>query len=377
MSDSPSTSPLLPRAFVAFGNKLLVTVYKLLGFAVLALLLAGLVGYLAIFGIYFIHDAWVVPAVISPTDSRVLDLRTRLAHEHSLREKLAADRVELVDLSRRATATSELQRGFAKDIEQAIDRDAKTQQAHAASLDRRRRRQAAAARNITRDLAGHSAHAKKRLDEALEANMISHDEYVRGGLQLVQMQRMELALAQEAADLEGEVESATARAQALQSLANAAARDRSGSGASYEVSRLYREMQQARAAAGRAADEANMHGKRIEALDRAIAQYDEVIETIQSAPILRAAEERVYVGFVPYDNLHEFTPGRELYACTVAALVGCRAIGTVGAILDGEVSVRHPVYNRDVRGQMVALDLDSERWVREPVLHVGRAPLLL
>src|SRR2546421_6390274 len=91
------------------ARKLLVGAYKLAGLAILTAILLGLISYLGLNVFYLFHHAWVRPTVVSPTDSRVLELSSQLAQQASLRDKLRAERASLqanLDDSQRVLAAA-------------------------------------------------------------------------------------------------------------------------------------------------------------------------------------------------------------------------------------------------------------------------------
>jgi len=76
-------------------NTLAVNLYKALGTVLLALILVGLVSYLAMQGFFFVSRGWLTPTVVSPTDPEILQLNAQLAQQAASRDKLLADRREL------------------------------------------------------------------------------------------------------------------------------------------------------------------------------------------------------------------------------------------------------------------------------------------
>src|SRR5882672_6767893 len=93
-------------------NLVVVSVYKIIGFVVLTAILFGLGSYLSLNLFYLFDTSWLAPAILSPTDGRVLQMSAQLAQYSSEREKLVAQRQELmarVDDMRRVAST---QKGF-------------------------------------------------------------------------------------------------------------------------------------------------------------------------------------------------------------------------------------------------------------------------
>jgi hypothetical protein len=114
----------------------------------------------------------------------------------------------------------------------------------------------------------------------------------------------------------------------------------------------------------------------LKSLDEAVGRYDALLASIRSSPWLEAIERGLTVGFVPYENLENAGPGTPLYRCALK-LVWCREAGMVGQVLQGEVTVKHPVRQTMLRGVMVELKLRDDRWARDELLLLGRPPLLL
>ena len=68
--------------------------------------------------------------------------------------------------------------------------------------------------------------------------------------------------------------------------------------------------------------------------------------------------------------------GKALYGCS-AGLIWCRRVGAVVGVVDGEVTVKHPISNELVRGLMIEIDLGEGRWAEEKALYLGKAPLFI
>jgi hypothetical protein len=58
-------------------------------------------------------------------------------------------------------------------------------------------------------------------------------------------------------------------------------------------------------------------------------------------------------------------------------MIFCKKVGTVLDILPGEVQFKHPNKDKQLRGQMVELKLDSTESATDDVLFVGGRPMLL
>jgi len=113
--------------------------------------------------------------------------------------------------------------------------------------------------------------------------------------------------------------------------------------------------------------------QRIESLKLRIKDQDAVVGRLAASPYLKAIENKVTLVFVPNQNLKNIRIGGPLYGCAWG-LVWCHKVGTVKAVLDGEVQDIHPHDESVQRGLMLEVDV-SEWGASEAVLFTGAKPL--
>src|SRR6185295_375960 len=113
--------------------------------------------------------------------------------------------------------------------------------------------------------------------------------------------------------------------------------------------------------------------QRLESLKLRQKDQEAVINRLAQSPYLKAIENKVTLTFVPNQNLKNVRIGGPLYGC-VWGLVWCRKVGTVKAVLEGEVQDVHPHDESIQRGLMVEVDV-SDWGASEAVLFAGSKPL--
>jgi hypothetical protein len=101
---------------------------------------------------------------------------------------------------------------------------------------------------------------------------------------------------------------------------------------------------------------------------------EQQLAVLGNSPLARALHKRIDVVFVPYGNESQFAPGRSLYSCTFTILL-CKAVGTVGDPLPGEVSSVHPFFGKPIRGSFVELNLVNGDAAMREIIHGTRKPL--
>ena len=189
---------------------------------------------------------------------------------------------------------------------------------------------------------------------------------IDGKLQLAQISGSSLALAEKQAELDTRTAELAA---AVAGLAAIVADDPANAPLSYDVLTIKRSYDASKLALAAARDTATM-------LAASLRRQDQLITNLERSAYLRALRDGASVAVVPYDNLANAGKGTALFACRAAMLL-CRRVGTVIEVLPGEVTLRHPHRERQLRGRMIELLLDEPQAARNEVLFLGGAPLWL
>jgi hypothetical protein len=346
-------------------NKLVVSSYKFMGFAILGVILAGLASFIATNLFYLVNASWVTPLVLSPTDPRVLQIDAQLSSEKAARDGVATQRLQLLsqleDARRVQASEQQFQAAFQESMAaEAADRGSQLAQLQhlLGALQRTRAEVAATSKD-------YSAVSKDALKDEYAAGLIGKDEATRGGYELAQMQTANVALHEKHVEIDGRIIELQRAVSAL--------KNRKGA-ASYEVLHMRHEYEQSLLASQKAAGDADAIAKSVAMLDATMAGYDAQIARIARAPYVMAADKSMPTAFVPYDNIGAAKVDDAVFACAAGPLF-CKRVGRVAEVLDGEVIEKHPLHNRELRGVLVRLALDDATAVQHPVLHLHRKPL--
>ncbi|MCW5807626.1 MAG: hypothetical protein KIT31_35045, partial [Deltaproteobacteria bacterium] len=91
----------------------------------------------------------------------------------------------------------------------------------------------------------------------------------------------------------------------------------------------------------------------------------------RASAYLRAVEPGAAVARVPDEHVRDLAAGTRLLACRGNVRGWCRDVGSVVAVLPGEVSFKHPSRDAQVRGRLVEVRLTDPDAVAEAALFVG------
>ena len=352
-------------------NTLAVNLYKALGSALLTLILFGLFSYLGVQVFFFLNRSWVTPTVVAPTDPQILQLNAQLAQQAAARDKLRVDRKELETRLEQAERLVSSEHDFQERFRQALESESRARQERLTQLTALREEYQRTARQISRSNRAYAAMARTRVDALYDMRMVELEERLTADHQLAQMAQSDLSLAQGSADLRTRQDGLRRELDSFNALLQGR-----GEGLTTEMLRLGREYTHSSLELARAESERTHLQQSLGALDEAVGRYDGLLGSIQRSPWMEAIQRGLTVGFVPYENLENAAAGTPLYRCALT-LVWCREVGRVGRVLEGEVTLKHPVRQTMMRGVMVELELGEERWAREQLLHLGRPPLML
>ncbi|MES4787773.1 MAG: hypothetical protein C4294_20400 [Nitrospiraceae bacterium] len=80
--------------------------------------------------------------------------------------------------------------------------------------------------------------------------------------------------------------------------------------------------------------------------------------------------------FVPYENESSAKVGAPVFACYLEVVL-CSKVGSIKAVTGTEERGRHPVFERDIRGFLVELDMTDMSAAKKHSLFFGSRPLLV
>jgi len=357
-------------------NAIAVSTYKLLGSVLLGLILAALVSFLAVQGFFLLSHGWVTPTVVSPTDPQILSLNTQLAAQTSSRDHVLAERRAVENRIHDAERTVAAEHAFQQRFLVALRSERASKDRVAKRLSSLRQEYSRARAEILQSNRAYAGLSRARTDAMYGARLLQQEDKLTINHHLAQLAQSNLSLAQTTVDLETRVDSLHRELAGLTAVQDGMGKDGTPAGITPDVLLLEREythsvLEQARAEATLRSLE-----KDLKALEDVAQRYETLIASLRASPYLRAIEKDLTVAFVPYENLNNAAVGTPLFACA-AKVIWCREVGVVGRVLEGEVTIKHPIRQHMLRGVMVEVKLTDSASAREDLLHLGRAPLVL
>jgi hypothetical protein len=338
------------------SSKLVVSAYRLVGFGVLTLIVVALVAYIASTLFYYGSHTWMVPAAISTSDEKVVQMRSELAAQQNNRDKIAAD---LTGIDKAILAERSFQNEYAKAI--AADIEGRRQ-----SLEQVRMLAGTAA--STRVEIAHanddfSTEEQKRAEEEYKAGLIDRNGMIAHKQQMAGLATTNLGLAEKQADYERQAGELALQTNALETLING----KGGHALSYDVLKIKRDYDASKL-------EVDKDIAERDAMKASLQRVDAIIAGLKKSAYLRALDDQAQVAMIPYANAKNATKGTPVFACKMGPL-WCHKVGTVAEVLPSEVQVTSPRGGKMERGLMVELKLDDVDAAREDVLFTGDKPL--
>jgi hypothetical protein len=359
--------------FANVAAVMLVPVYRLISIVILSAILLGLATYLLLTLFYFFNQSWIEPRIVSPTDAQVLQLSGQLSQGSLLREQLVAQRMDLLVKLRDATRKATDSNQFQKDVKQTAKQVVHDNLNKLASVQDVDRSFKAAAPQILESDKSFASTAIAEADKLYKAHLISEEEWINRKTQVAQLGVSALSLQRSSQEIDGEKN--TLRSE-IDSYSTLVAPGSGQNGLNSDVLQAKRQLTGSQIDEANARDLAAALYKELSMTDDAIARQDHLLLNIQNIPYLKAAEQKLTIGFVPYSNAAKTIPGTPIYGCSLG-IIFCRRVGRVEEVLDGEVSDKHPFFNKDLRGLFVRVNFNDAKWDRTQVLFLGKAPLLL
>lgn len=344
------------------ASKWIVTAYRLLGFAILTIIVVVLVGYIASSAFFYVSSSWAVPMQVTASDEKVVSLSAQVGERQSARDQLAD---QLNQAERAIAAQQEFQAQFTK----AIQGDLAGRRAALARMKALASSAAGTRAAIAGQNRAYAGAARRRMQQEYAAGLIDRDRMLNGKFQLAQISGSNLSLAEKQAEYEQRAAELEATARSLDAILSSST-IAADTALSYEVLQIRQQYEASRLELAKAIEARDT-------LKASLARQDALLAALSSSAYLRAIADRATVAFVPYGNASHAKPGAPVYACRLA-MVLCSHVGEVVQLLPGEVSGRHPHRDRSLRGQLVEIRLDEENADagEAEVVFVGGKPLL-
>ncbi|KVP98114.1 hypothetical protein WJ96_05960 [Burkholderia ubonensis] len=112
--------------------------------------------------------------------------------------------------------------------------------------------------------------------------------------------------------------------------------------------------------------------------NREYRDLDNFLKKLTTSPYYVAANSEQdfhRYAFVPYENEDAAKVGSPVYACYFEVIL-CSQVGTIKAVTGTEERGRHPVFERDIRGFLVELEMTDMSAAKKHSLFFGSRPLL-
>lgn len=331
--------------------------YRMCAICLLYAVLAGVLGYVGVMGLYAVNTSWITPVVLSPSDDKSLGLTEWLLTTQSNIDNLALD----VKRQNETVAEMKSHRATLLSLEPELD----------AAIGREAKHNTIAGRELAR--LGEQKHADNLRTEAI-LNQLAELEASTGkelaaGLITKKDAAAQLAAVNQAKNgytdnqigavllKDNILEKTTIDTKTLDVLDRRAA--------------LKSQIAELDIAIAAAEQQSQTESAQIERLKNAVVGM-----TQTPYYIVKSEGKAATFAFVPYENKGGMAIGDSVYDCYFKVL-GCKVVGTVKQVFTAEEHAVHPIFRTDMRGFLVQLDLDNQESAKSKTLFVNRKPLLL
>ncbi len=343
-------------------NRFFVSVYKLLGFAILAVVLIGMISYLAISAFYLLSGSWALPSTLTPDAERVLQVQLAVLNQETQLDKLRSE----------ITAN----RNMIAHIEYAIDEHERFQRAFEIAATKKSKDAQRNLRVFGDILSQYSNIANTpnpdesaiaALENQFKQNLITEDEFIRLKNSITQSKLTGLTTFERARAIEDKL-------RELKDLAQFGAK--TSYPTSLEALMLHQPYLESQIAESNYRAQLDPLKESLEDKMRVASEHEDALRKVKSSPLARAVRESVHVAFVPYENLRRVKADMPVRGCYLS-FIACRKIGKVKSIVEAESISKHPITGREMRGKMVELEFDDVAWSTVRTVILGLPPLLI
>lgn len=346
-------------------QKIFVFLYRNAAAMLLGSVLFGAAYYFVTMGLYTVNRSWAAPMILSKATPRVMSTS---AEAFRARQGLSALEVEIAALTNGLSLLEKEEASLSvlhQRFETAVTAEAKAAAAIAGRLGSLQGAKRADDAKATK-LASANASIERSIEAELAAGLITQEAAARARAQVVTMESAvtagklsTVALDQQVQEIKGGVSTLNGMAtstKALETLARIAALDR-------QLAETRIQLQKGRSELANKTREAD--------------SLRSLLATVEETPFFRIAQGQAsQFAFVPYENESAAKVGQSVYSCWAKVLL-CSKVGSVKWVGAVEEKGFHPIFQRDIRGFMIQLDLTDPQAAKDQVLFLGSGPLYI
>lgn len=352
---------------MTFFQKTVVSLYRMLASIILVGVLAAALGYFATIIIYTINREWVAPIILTKSSARVMATGAEAFRARQAVSALEVSRDSLrLEISLQERQQAELRNLLgrfkqAQQVEQRASTDLAGRLGSLQGAHRSHNRQADQLNAASRAM-------QVTIEKDLKAGLITKETAMRSMAQIISMDgaatdsRLNtVKLDEQVRELQDGIRTIEGGAQSTRALESVS-----------RLSALEKELAETEILLLK--NRADLQNKTVE-----FEKLQAIVKTVEATPYFRIAQgetESAPFAFVPYENERAAEVGEEVYSCW-AKVIFCSRVGTVTWVGSDEERGFHPVFQRDIRGFLVQLELDEPNAAKDQVLYLGSAPIWL
>ena len=352
--------------------KLITWLFSLVTRAVLLAILLGVLGFLALFGYFFLGRTWSMPVVLSAGHERVIQVQ-RDWMERSLKLADLDNRTQVLRRQLLETENSmEIARIAAAAEANVIRTDTQQNDLEIEAVENALTR-GANVRHIASNLLVRIG-GLPNPEESFEKGLVNRARFLTDMLARADLSIKVAALDATLADNAGRLATFQRRRNSLNS-AEATIQGKPGEALSSRELEYVKVWNKANLDLRTGSDEDQRLRQSLERIESLRTELIDSLRPLAASPLLAAAREPAAVVFVPYGNASTYKIGQPIYQCRLG-LILCSPSGTITGHVDGEVTVPHPFFRHAVRGSFFSIELTADKEAAQDLLLFSRRPLL-
>lgn len=333
-------------------EKLVIFSYKTVALLLLYGVLFGILGYAAM-GVFFVtNDQWVAPTILAPGDVRILSLTGQLVASQAALDTVKLDRDKTIQSLAEMRKQVAVLQPLVRKLTVAIQHEQTSNAANGDDLahlsvqkSQDNIRSAALAKQVD-DL-------RKKVAEEEAAGLLTKTE---AEAQLVTLNQVDNTL----------TDSQIAEVLLRDPVRQKTTLDPTALSLLSQQIQLKEQVVQLELSI--VAGEQQVKNDEVQ-----IARISKAMTAAEQTPfyLVFVSGKDTTAGFIPYDNRARARVGAPIYSCSVKVFF-CKQVGTITSIFHEEEKGQKPIFNSDIRGFMVGLEMTDPEAAKNDILFLRK-----